>query len=637
MARDAEIRLRIDDRDVDKDSRRAKGKLRKELTSIGREVGRSVRGAFTGALDLAGVGSLGALAVAARKVYGFQDSLVRLQISAGKSKGSMRDLEKAFFAVGKAKGVDPDELLAGAKAFTGLTGDLNTYTEGMAALAQTATATGASMEDLSKVSAALKTNMGIGGGQFGTAFDILAAQGKAGAVELNELATELAGLTPRFATFGKTGVAGLSELGALLQNVRGGFGSTAEAATGLESLMGSLVANAGKFKKQGIKVFDKGQLRPLADIIFDIGDSKLFKSPTKLIDTLGRKEAYSALLQIVNQGRDSFTRLADSQAAAGTVARDFNTYMESTAGKTKSAQAALAEVFNEQLRDHLDGIAGALKMIAKLVGWIGEHPIAATALFAAGRFGPGVLGAVLGGGGGGAGGAAGVAESVAGAAGSAAGVAGAGKGMLLLAAKAGAVAAAGAAGLALGHWLDEKTGLSTRLANLARGEGFSSKRWESEGEREDRMLAEVRRRDETKQMQGRIAELQSLGYTGSTSPENVAKVYGGQDISRLRQSAAAARALGVSDAEIQRRGSDELMRQFPLALGPEGMELDTEKARAAQASTPLARQFSRAYGSMRGPVQAPVALPVDVRVVVSFEGDKPMAQVISDSKTHRMR
>lgn len=642
MTRDAEIKVTVNNRELQKGARDAKTKVKRELGALGREVGRSIKGAFTGALDIAGVGSIGALAMAARKVYGFQDSLVRLQISAGKSKDQIKDLEKAFFDIGKSTAVDPDEILKGAQAFTALTGDLNTYAAGMEDLAKVSTATGTSMDDLAKVAAGLRTNLGIQGGEFGKAFDILAAQGKAGAVELNELATQLAGLTPRFATFGKTGTEGLAELGSLLQNVRGGFGTTGEAATALESLMGSLVAHAGKFKKEGINVFDVGpdgekHLRPLSDLIFEIGDSKLFKDPTKLITILGRKEGYQALLQVVNQGRGSFDRLADSQRSAGTIAKDFNTYMDSTAGKTKAAQAALAEVFNEQLKDHLNGIAGALRMIAKLVGWIGEHPISAALLFGASRFGPGLIGAGLA-----ARGAGGAVGAAAGAGGSAAAGAagGAGGGLLMLAAKAGALAAAGAAGIAIGRYIDEKTGLSMKLANLAKGNGWTGARVEGEGDREERLRQEAIKRDSDAQLQGRIKELTGLGYRGSIAPDAVNALYEGQGATRLKQSAAAARALGVTDEEIRRRGSDELQRQFPVAIGAEGMELDVAKRNKVLASTPDAMEFARTFGAglRGGTVSGPVGpQPVDVRVVISFEGDKPIAQVVRDSKTHRNR
>jgi hypothetical protein len=85
-------------------------------------------------------------------------------------------------------------------------------------------------------------------------------QGKAGAVELKDMAGELATLAPQFANFrGGKGTAGIREMGSAFQVIRTGAGSASEAATQFESLMGEL-AKPDVIRKLAaikIKIFDK--------------------------------------------------------------------------------------------------------------------------------------------------------------------------------------------------------------------------------------------------------------------------------------------------------------------------------------------------------------------------------------------
>ena len=108
----------------------------------------------------------------------------------------------------------------------------------------------------------------------------------------------------------------------------------------------------------------------------------------------------------------------------------------------------------------------AIEKLSDAIQFLVDNPLTALVGFLGLKFGPGALGALLGGGG--AARAAGAAAGVA--AGTGGGGAAAGIGLL---GKAGLVGAAAAAGVALGRFVDNTTGLSDRLVNLATGEGFT--------------------------------------------------------------------------------------------------------------------------------------------------------------------
>src|SRR5688572_23304648 len=108
---------------------------------------QSAFGTFAGLLGLDGLQSLMG---AGRNVLEFQKRLTRLGISGRASAKEMADLERTIWSSADAMGVEHEQLLAGAEAYTERTGRLSEYTAALKTYASVAAATGADSADTAK-------------------------------------------------------------------------------------------------------------------------------------------------------------------------------------------------------------------------------------------------------------------------------------------------------------------------------------------------------------------------------------------------------------------------------------------------------------------------------------------------------
>ncbi|MEW5885474.1 MAG: phage tail tape measure protein [Pseudomonadota bacterium] len=127
-------------------------------------------------------------------------------------------------------------------------------------LAETATATRASVEDLSNVFVVLRSNLGLGAQEAGAAFNMLTYAGKRGQFEMREMARWMPNLAPMMQGLGVTGKEAVAELGAALQIARMGAGSSDEAANNLRNFLARITApeTLRNFERAGIDL--KGSL-----------------------------------------------------------------------------------------------------------------------------------------------------------------------------------------------------------------------------------------------------------------------------------------------------------------------------------------------------------------------------------------
>ncbi|MCG8418459.1 MAG: phage tail tape measure protein [Proteobacteria bacterium] len=361
-------------------------KLRRELRSARRDIDTFAQGAsnrlrssFKDAFGaVAGLGSVAGLASIGKGVLDVDRKLTRLGIQAGKSKAFMHALNSEFDSVSDATGLSSESLVDAAAKFVSITGSMDDARAGAEAFAKTAQAGGVAIDDVAAAAASLQKNLSISGASgFEKGLSILLTQGKQGAVELRELAGLLPSIAPSFTKFGRAGTEGLAELGAALQVIRGGFGSGAEAATGLNALMKKLGDNAHKFK--GVEIFETDPetgaktFRQFSAIIKDISESKLMQDPQALSKAFGSSEAMRAFFELANNQK-SFQDLIKVGLESNAVQEDFGRYMESNAGRIEKAWTRMQNTLARQLTpERVDDLVEALEGLGETVAFVVQH------------------------------------------------------------------------------------------------------------------------------------------------------------------------------------------------------------------------------------------------------------------------
>jgi TP901 family phage tail tape measure protein len=384
-SRRAQIELGLDPKGLDAGLAAARAKLRgfqdrlsKGIQRKGGAMASGIVGGLVGGVTGAVTNRvLGMVEGTAEEVLTVERALTRLQIAGGQSATELAKVRQTLNEVSRTSGIARSEILSGSSTYLALTGDVVGATQSMELFATVANASGSGMADIASTAASMKDNLKIDPRDFEKGFDILISQGKAGAVELNELATLLAGLAPSFAQFkGGSGIGGMADLGAAFQASRKGFGSAAEAATGVRALMVAINRSAGKFEKAGVKIFKKNprtgkkELQGFLEIVDAIGRSKLANDGTLLTKAFGSDEAKRAYDQLI-LNRNLVQELREN-AGGGAVSKDSAAYLASTAGKIEvamnAAKIALVEAFSPQrIAMFAAALGKAAEVFAKIV------------------------------------------------------------------------------------------------------------------------------------------------------------------------------------------------------------------------------------------------------------------------------
>jgi len=335
--------------------------------------------------------ALGAVGNIAKGTLDFEEKLTRLQIQANETPETMRAFATSVREASDATGIGKDKILDGANAFVTLTGKMSIARESAATFAKVAQATGSEVNDIATTGAAAFQNLGIEAKDFEQFFSGMTAQGKMGAVELKDLATELSTIAPQWAQFGSgKGLQGARELGAALQIVKRGFGGdAAETVTGLNNFLTAVTKKSARFRDAGVASFfnvkgGKKELKSVFEIVDLISKSRISKDPEALTKALGSSEAYRAFIQL-RDGRKDMQGFVDAAMDGSVIQRDFNTYMESSAGRMSKAMEnvknAIAAAFTperitafanaiEGLADNLGPVTDFLGLAADVLGGI---------------------------------------------------------------------------------------------------------------------------------------------------------------------------------------------------------------------------------------------------------------------------
>lgn len=355
--------------------------------AAGRSIGKFVSRAGASAVgnvvgNLAGRG-FDALAESAHDVRNFERTLIRLGIAGDLSNEALNKMRTQIRQVSRDTGVADSEILQGAQTYVDLTGDIKGASTAMSTFARISQASGASVSDVASASAALQQSMGLDASQIESVFSGLIVQGKAGAVSLKDMASELSTLAPMMAQFaGGASVEGIRSLGAAFQVVRRGSGSAAEASVKLQNLFGTLIKQGPRLERvlgkgSVFKVDAKGRksLQDFDSIIKSIGASKLMTDPTLLGKVFGNDKESNQALRLLTKEIALYDELKAKATDTGAVQRDLDTFLQSDAGKIDKAwnnlKVTLAEVFTPaRIATFASALGKVVDMAGKLVGFI---------------------------------------------------------------------------------------------------------------------------------------------------------------------------------------------------------------------------------------------------------------------------
>ncbi len=315
--------------------------LSKMSTGLDR-LGNRYTALLTGA---AGVGSV-------KMVMGLEDRFTRLGIQANKSAGEINALKKEIYDAAMAPDVklDPGKITSAIEEIVEKTGDLEFAEKNIRNIGLAISATGANGQSIGGIMAEFQKMGIIDPKQILEAMDILNVQGKEGAFTLQNLAALGPRVVTSYTSMGRGGVQAIREMGAALQVIRQGTGSSEMAATAFEALMRTLgdAQKVGMLKKGGVKIFDaealkdgKEILRPINEIMVDIikktGGKKTIMS--KIFDAEAIRAFNSAASEFQRTGSlDSIDKFMSVQG-------DGTTTVQDSARAASTASAAMQNLY----------------------------------------------------------------------------------------------------------------------------------------------------------------------------------------------------------------------------------------------------------------------------------------------------
>lgn len=245
------------------------------------------------------------------------------------------DIIKEVRQTATATAFDPTKAMEGLQAFVGKTGDLETGRAVFKDLAVLSRATGTELQDMVSAAADVSTALGDTdnkGEKVAAVMRQIAGEGKLGAVEIKDLASQMAKIAANAPQFAGDVGENIALLGAFAQEARqrGGATSATMAATSVASMVNTLKtpARMNAFKAAGIDVIDQ--------------QTKLIRNPQEiLIEALKKKGNDVAGFKTL------FANVQGARAVEGFASIYRRTYSQ-TSGDDATKQAAAIAAVNDE-------------------------------------------------------------------------------------------------------------------------------------------------------------------------------------------------------------------------------------------------------------------------------------------------
>lgn len=319
-----------------------------------------------------------------------QTALTEIGNKSGMTAEQLKKLGSDATGIGKRTNQFTSEILKGADILIGFGLDAQAAAGSLEAIGKTSTATGASIEDLSKLGFAAISNLNVPVDQLAASFDVLDKAGKMGGFELRDMARYFPTLGAAAQAMGQNGVAAVTDLGAALQIVRRGTGNSEEAATALANLYQKMRAplTAKNFKKYGINIrkeINKGVKAGKSPVEVMIEQAnKAIKKGAILEDLFADKQVQEAMRPLIKNFEDYLKLRSEAANAAGTVDADFANKMETNAERMKAFNIAMSNLSTSIGNALLPSLTSIVKFLTPIVDkfgeWAEKHPKLAAAI-----------------------------------------------------------------------------------------------------------------------------------------------------------------------------------------------------------------------------------------------------------------
>ena len=310
------------------------------------------------------------VAMAVRGSANLQERLVRLGITADASDEAVRDLHQRILDVANSPDIraDPSQILTAVESIMEKTGDLkfaeaNIRNIGLAM--QSAGAEGGAIGDIF----AEFQKQGMSSKEALASVDTLIAQGKAGAFTLKDLASLGPRVVTAYTALGRRGPQAMKEMGAVLQLIRMGTGSSEQAATSWEAMLRTFSdkKKVAFLKKQGINLFDKqGNLRAVNELMVEILRAAKNKA-TNLSDVFDAEaiRAFNAILGELKRtgGAETLNELMRITGDGTTVQKDSARAARTANAAWQSLQTTWTKFADTNLAGPIEKVTAALDSI----------------------------------------------------------------------------------------------------------------------------------------------------------------------------------------------------------------------------------------------------------------------------------
>lgn len=314
-----------------------------------------------------------------KNVTDTQLRMVRLGITANSSRAKMSELKQEIYDVAQAPDirVDPSQITSAVESIMEKTGDLKFAQENIRNIGLALQATGADGGAIGDIFSEFQKQGIKAPQQVLRAIDTLNEQGKEGAFTLANLASLGPRVVTAYTALGRSGVGAMKEMGAVLQVIRQGTGSSEQAATAWEAMLRTF-SDKDKVKalgKHGVQVFDpeelkKGRevLRPANELMLDI--IKAAKGKATNLSTIFDAEAIRAFNAILgeiqrNGSPETLNSLLQVNGDGASLIRDSAEAANTAAGAMTNLRTAWGQFADRKLTEPIQKAADLLNNLGR--------------------------------------------------------------------------------------------------------------------------------------------------------------------------------------------------------------------------------------------------------------------------------